>query len=1299
MVILVHAPVAEALLQELKTNGGGKKQTLYKACRKRGPDPYPLKIILPELASPSLLDRVQNRPDVEGNIRLLRKQRTKGKGNTVYIPPQAKPSLQAADSARFLLMEKVMGFLASEQKVFLLIGDSGAGKSTFNRELELDLWQSYKKKTGRIPLHIHLPAIDKPEYDLVAKQLRRAEFTEPQIREMKRRKFILICDGYDECQQTHNLYMSNRLNQPGEWDAQMVVSCRTEYIGIDYRDRFQPGDRNQQSDSSLFQEAVIAPFTFDQVQEYIKQYIDKHQPLWQLNDYRQALELIPTLKELVRNPFLMTLTLEVLPRIVDPGQNLSTARVTRVGLYDHFVEQWLERGKKRISEKDLTPQSRAVFERLSDEGFTQNGIDLMKRLAAAIYKEQGGKPIVEYSQFMDEGSWKDAFFLRKDKQLLREACPLTRNGNQHRFIHRSLLEYGLARAVFDPHDRRNRTVSEPNMSRRGSVDSVMSIASQDGIDDEDDTPEQEPDINSPLVWRTFVNDHSLLQLLEERAQQEPVFKRQLLAYVEYSKKDKKWRKAAANAITILVRAGVQFIGADLRGIQIPRADLSHGVFDSAQLQDADLRRVNFRGTWLRQTDMSKAQLTGAQFGELPFLTEDSEDSSCGYSPRGNSFAVGLDNGDINIYMTSNWERIRVLSGHTGKILCVVYSPKGDQIASCSEDGTVRLWNSETGSLQHKIDHTDWVRCVAYSPHGNQVASASYDMLVRLFDVSTGDCRQILSGHTGWVLGVAYSPNGQQIASGSADHTVWLWDVKTGYCSCILAGHRDKVWSVVYSPRGDHVASASEDTTVRLWSVETGDCSHVLSGHIDFVYTVAYSPNGDQLASAGVDAAVRIWDAETGMCRQILTGHNNTISSVVYSPGGDQIATSSSDRTVRLWHVSDEASRSISSGHSMEVNSVKCSPRGNLIASCSKDNTIHLWASDTGAFRWILGGHTQAVFGIAYSPQGDLLASGSSDNTVRLWSMETGTCLRVLHGHSNHVQGVAFSPQGTIIASASDDATVLLWDAGTGQCFRTLYGHTNGVLSVVFSPDGNRIATGSMDCTAQIWDADTGTCTQTLPGHTNWVRNIAFSPLGRQLASASYDHTIRLWDVEAGECRRVLSGHSDKVSCVAYSSRNELLASSSWDKTVRLWHVTSGQCRSEIRNLPGLIRSVAWSPSNDDNYFVTGSMDGSVLKWQVTNEREQCHVRLCWRATNGTLFVTGASMQDVRGLTRINKQLLKQRGAFGEPENQTSKKVITLASVISKLKLPPAGTATDPSSMMNFLVEQLEQLGQSTDHLL
>jgi hypothetical protein len=55
---------------------------------------------------------------------------------------------------------------------------------------------------------------------------------------------------------------------------------------------------------------------------------------------------------------------------VDLGQNISV--VTRVALYDQFINQWLERGTKRLGEKDLSEQVRSA---LCDEGFTLNGID------------------------------------------------------------------------------------------------------------------------------------------------------------------------------------------------------------------------------------------------------------------------------------------------------------------------------------------------------------------------------------------------------------------------------------------------------------------------------------------------------------------------------------------------------------------------------------------------------------------------------------------------------------------------------------------------------------------------------------------------------------------------------------------------------------------------------------------------------------------------------------------------------------------------------------------------------------
>ncbi|KAF9980585.1 WD_REPEATS_REGION domain-containing protein, partial [Modicella reniformis] len=663
-----YTTAAEALLDELEGNGDAKKQDLYRQCLKAGHIPHPLNFVLPAVATPSLLDRVQAKPNVEGTLRQLRDRRLEERDKVVYISPKAKPSLQSCDSEAFPLMEKVEEFLGSERKVLLLLGDSSMGKSTFNRKLEYDLWKKCRKKTGTIPLYINLPAIDKPEHDLITKHLRRMEFTEPQIQELKERQFVLICDGYDESRQRLNLYKTNRLNRQGEWKAQMVISCRTEYLTDDYRDRFQPECHGPGPD--LFQEAVIVPFSEDEIQNYIKEYVRVYQPPWQTDDYMEALKHIPNLKDLVKTPFLLSLTLDVLLRIVDPKRPVLTTQLTRLALYDQFLEQWLKRERKRLGAEDMSPQAKATFESLSDEVFVLNGIDYLKKLAVAIYKNQDGRPVVEYSRFKDERTWKEEFFNRdEEKQILRKACPMIQSGNQLWLIHRSLLEYCLTLAVFDPQEFQGwneKMVPESALNRRGSASSDSSVDIQDGLTGAR-PPVRGPkpgDTASPLFWRNFLSELSLMQFLEERAQQEPAFEKQLLTFIEHSKTNKEWRMAATNAITILVRAGVQFNGAKLRGIRIPGADLSYGVFDSAQLQEADLRNVKLEGTWLRQADLSGARMKNVCFG---------------------------DSGTRKTSKTSDWRRIWTLSGQRS-IETIAYSPKGDQVASDSQHYMVRLWD-------------------------------------------------------------------------------------------------------------------------------------------------------------------------------------------------------------------------------------------------------------------------------------------------------------------------------------------------------------------------------------------------------------------------------------------------------------------------------------------------------------------------------------------------------------------------------------------------------------------------------
>ncbi|KAF9119526.1 hypothetical protein BGW39_000239, partial [Mortierella sp. 14UC] len=498
-----------------------------------------------------------------------------------------------------------------------------------------------------------------------------------------------------------------------QWDVKLLITCRTQYLGPDYRDRFVPKAPAQYHGSAndLFLEAIIAPFSKAQIELYVEKYVPLEPRTWVKKDYMDKLTAIPNLMDLVKNPFLLTLALEALPKVVEGKTDLSKLRVTRVELYDTFAKHWLSVNKRRLQDLKLKDEKLEALEDLLSDGFEQNGIEFQKKLAAAIFREQEGRPVVEYSQRRDKLTWKREFFSTEaDVILLREASLLGRAGNQYRFIHRSILEYFFSCAVWDT--TRSDDEFDPH-AYLASVDRTLSIA------------------DHLLSMRNLVSEPSIILFLVERVQAQPNFKEHLLALVDLSKSETQASQAAANAITILVRSGQRFNGTDLQRIRIPGADVTGGRFDSAQLQDSNLTGVNLTKAWIRQANFSRAQMEGVRFGELPYLNEDSSIWSCALSPDGNTFAAGLDTGDISMYDTATWTKTRTFQGHKSRIYGLCFSPSGLHLLSGSHDRTARLWSSETESTEYILEgHEMSVSVVAYSPCGKQVASASYMKMVR-----------------------------------------------------------------------------------------------------------------------------------------------------------------------------------------------------------------------------------------------------------------------------------------------------------------------------------------------------------------------------------------------------------------------------------------------------------------------------------------------------------------------------------------------------------------------------------------
>ncbi|WP_406364789.1 eIF2A-related protein [Streptomyces sp. NBC_00645] len=517
---------------------------------------------------------------------------------------------------------------------------------------------------------------------------------------------------------------------------------------------------------------------------------------------------------------------------------------------------------------------------------------------------------------------------------------------------------------------------------------------------------------------------------------------------------------------------------------------------------------------------------------------------------------------------------RRLSGHTDEVYAVAFSRDGHTLVTGGADGTVRLWDPVTGKSRVTLkEHTGQVTSVAFSRDGHKLATGSADGTVRLRDPVTGRTRTTLEGRQAeGVYAVAFSPDGHTLATGCADGTVRLRDPVTGRTRTTLEGHKAEVYTVAFSPDGRTLATGSTDRTVRLWDPATGRTRTTLKDHTAPVTSVAFSPDGHTLATAdSYEAHLR--DADTGKSRSTFQASALVMG---FSPDNRTLATAS-DRTVQLWDVATSSPRATLNGHANEVLALAFSRDGHTLATAGRDKTARLWDVATDKKHITFKGHTNTVYEVAFSPDGRTLATASADNKARLWDAATGKSRSTLTGHTNEVTSVAFSPDGRTLATASADSTARLWDVATGKPRSTLKGHKGWVYGVAFSPDGRSLATASDDKTARLWDVATGKSRSTLTGHTGEVNAVAFSPDGRTLATAGADSTVRLWDAATGKPRRTLARHNAGVSAVVFSPDGRTLATAGADSTVRLWDAATGDVRISLTANVGWASAVAFSP--------------------------------------------------------------------------------------------------------------------------